>query len=407
MPSEAWEGCVAAALRLHWGRALFYTLVAASAAWLLWAGRGIWLPVGLAFALAVVLDPVVDRLENRGVPRGLATTLIFLLLVGGLAAALFLLSPMLSAQAGAMARDLGRLVPDPAHPDLVPVTRRVLERLDAHPALRDALVEAARTGTQRLSAGLEGVSALALAWAPNLVWFIVVPVIAFYALTDFHRIYAKAMLLVPAIHRPFAQSLVAEVSAVLGKYLRGLVLLCGMLGVSIAAVLWAMGNPYWQLLGLVGGLLYAIPVVGSASTVCLIVLVGLVTTTPGRALVNGGAVLLLSSGLFDQVVTPRVLGRQVGLHPLLTILALLLGYQVAGITGMLVAVPLAATVQTVVVLLIPKLGVDMELRPLTELEQTEEETRGVHLLAEEKPLDQHFYLHSVVEGVEEPADRAA
>jgi predicted PurR-regulated permease PerM len=396
-----------AGLRLHWGRALFYTLVAVTAAWLLWAGRGIWLPVGVAFALAVVLDPVVDRLENRGVPRGLATSLIFLLLVGGLAAALFLLSPVLSAQAGEMARDLGRLLPDPAHPDLVPVTRRVLERLDAHPAVRDALVEAARTGTQGLAAWLEGASALALAWAPNLAWFIVVPVIAFYALTDFHRIYAKAMLLVPAIHRPFAQSLVAEVSVVLGKYLRGLVLLCGMLGVSTGAVLWALGNPYWQLLGLVGGLLYAIPVVGSASTVCLIVLVGLVTTTPARALLNGGAVLLLSNGLFDQVVTPRVLGRQVGLHPLLTILALLLGYQVAGITGMLVAVPLAATVQTVVVLLIPKLGVDMELRPLTELEQTEEETRRAHLLAEEKPLDQHFYLHSVVEGVEEPVDKAA
>jgi predicted PurR-regulated permease PerM len=264
-------------------------------------------------------------------------------------------------------------------------------------------VKAARAGSARLRDTLQHASELALAWAQNLIWFIVVPVLAFYTLNDFHRIYAKIVLLVAPRHRPFATNLIAEISAVFAKYLRGLALLCTMLGISIALLLWALHNPYWQLLGLLGGLLYAIPVVGSLFTLCLVVLVTLVTGSPQQALIAGGSLLLLTNGLFDQVITPRVLGRQVGLHPILTILALLIGYQVWNIPGMLVAVPLAACVQTVVVHLVPKLGAEMELRPLEELHRAEEETKAEHLQADAQPLDEHFRLQTVVENVEAAA----
>ena len=386
--------------RIHWGRSAFYTVVSLLGLWLLWAGRAIWFPVTIAFVIAMVLDPTVDRLENRGLSRGVATGLVFLLFLAATAAVVLLLSPTLSAQAGAMAHDLSRLFPDPERPDLVPVTQKILARLEPHPALRDALLNAARAGTGHLTSFLERGSEIVLAWAPNLAWFIVVPVLAFYALMDFHRIYAKSILLVPNRHRPFAQTLIAEITALFGQYLRGLGFLCVTLGIGIAAVLFAFGNPYWQLLGLLGGLLYAIPVVGSLFTLGLIVLVTLVTGSPMKALLSGGSVLLLTSGLYDQVVTPRVLGKQVGLHPILTIIALLLGYQVAGILGMLVAVPLAATVQVIVVHLVPKLGTELQLTSLEELKRTEEATREEHLEAEEQPIDEHYRLHTVVETVE-------
>lgn len=386
--------------RVHWGRVVFYSLAGLIAAWLIWTGRAIWFPVSIAFAIAMVLDPTVDRLENRGFSRGCATALVFLLFVLGGTLAVVVLSPGVSAQASAMAADLGRLFPDPDRPDLVPVTQKLLDRLNAQPALRDALLDAAREATHRLSLLLERTSDFVLAWAPNLAWFIVVPVLAFYILMDFHRIYAKAILLVPPRHRPFSQSLIAEITAVLGHYLRGLALLCGSLGVAISLVLFAFGNPYWQLLGLLGGVLYAVPVAGSMFTLALIFLVTVVTASPGKALLAGGTVLLVTNGLFDQIITPRVLGRQVGLHPILTIIALLLGFQVAGIVGMLVAVPITAIIQLVVIHLIPKLGAELELRPLEELKRTEEATRAEHLEAEEEAADEHFHLHTVVENVE-------
>ena len=390
---------------ISWGRIVFYGLLALAGVWLLWAGRSLWFPLAIALMIAMVLDPTVDRLENRGCPRGVATLLVFLAFISGSILAIVLLSPGVSAQASAIARDLGRLFPNPDRPDLVPVTQKVLEKLEANPALRDALLNAARAGTDRLVSTLESASGWALAWAPNLIWLVLVPVMAFYLLNDFHRIYAKGILLVPPIHRPFAQSLVAEISALFGKYLRGLILLCSMLGVAICGVLYAFGNPYWLFLGLLGGLLYAVPAVGSMFTVCLVVLVTLVTATPAKALLAGGSLLLLTFGLFDQAITPRVLGRQVGLHPILTILSLMLGYQIMGIPGMLVAVPVAASIQTVVLHLIPKLGIDLELRPLEELKKTEADTRHEHLEAEETPLDEHFRLQAVVENVEGEAVR--
>lgn len=388
------------ARRISWGRIAFNFVVGLLALWLAWAGRAIWVPVGIAFLIALVLDPTVDRLENRRIPRALATAFVFLVFLGLSALAIVLFSPGISAQAGQIAQDLGRLFPDPDRPDLVPVTQKMLARLEAHPALKDALLNAARSGTSHLTQALNSASTWLLAWAPNLAWFIVVPVLAFYILNDFHRIYAKGILLVPARHRPFAQTLVSEISALFGKYLRGMVTLCTLLGVSSAALLFALGNPYWQLLGLMMGVLYIVPVVGVLFTISLAVLVTLVTVSAGKAVLTGCLLLALSNGLFDQVITPRVLGKQVGLHPIGTILALLLGYQVWGMGGMLIAVPLAAAIQTVIVHLIPKLGVDLELRPLEELKQAEQESRDSHLDAEEEPLDEHFRLQAVVENVE-------
>src|SRR5437773_312188 len=116
--------------RTSWPRRIFYVVVALAATWLIWAGRALWFPLAVAFVIAMVLDPLVDRLENRRVPRGIATALVFLLFIGGAAGAIIVLSPGISAQAGRMAQDLGRLVPDPNHPDLVPVTKEILRKLD-------------------------------------------------------------------------------------------------------------------------------------------------------------------------------------------------------------------------------------------------------------------------------------
>lgn len=386
--------------RIPWARWGFTTCAVLFAAWLAWAGRAIWFPVSIALVVAMVLDPFVDRLENRKIPRSWATSLVFFLFFGVATVAVLILSPAISRQAGEISRDLTTLFPDPERPDLVPPTQQLLARLEAHPALRDALLTAARAGTERLSVALKGTSELVLLWAPNLVWFLVVPVLAFYMLNDFHRIYAKAILLVPQRNRASAQTLIAEISSLFGKYLRGLSLLCLLLAGATSVLLYVFGNPYWQLLGVLSGFLYAVPVVGPLFTLGLVTLVTLVADTPTKAVMVAGSLLLLTSGLFDQILTPRILGRQVGLHPILIIIALLLGYQVWGITGMLVAVPITAAIQTVIIHLVPKLGAELDLRPLQELQEAEEETLQEHLKAEERPLDEHFCLHSVVENVD-------
>ena len=93
-----------------WRRWIPFLLGAVAVIWLIWVGRAIWFPVSIAFVIAMVLDPTVDRLENRGCSRALATTLVFLTFVGIVTLCVVLLSPTISTQAGKMADYLRKLV---------------------------------------------------------------------------------------------------------------------------------------------------------------------------------------------------------------------------------------------------------------------------------------------------------
>jgi predicted PurR-regulated permease PerM len=196
------------------------------------------------------------------------------------------------------------------------------------------------------------------------------------------------------------QSVVSEITTFFGKYVRGLFIVCSLNAVVTGFLLTLFHLPYAVVLGLIAGTLYAVPYVGLVLNVALIGLLALVTTTPAKTLAIVACLILLHQVLFDQVITPRVLGRQVGVHPILAIIALMSGNALAGPLGMLIAVPIAASLQIVLVHLIPKLGQELSLRSLEALEQTEAGTKEEHLADEEQPLDEHFGLETVVEQVE-------
>lgn len=390
--------------RIHPARWVFNGLLLLVGLWLLWAGRNIWFPIGLAFTIAMVLDPTVDRLEARGLSRGVATGLVFLIFLGGSSALILLLTPVISDQASQISRDLIERFPDPGNPDLAPVARDLLDRLDAHPALRDGLMDLAKRATTRMAMLLENASQLLLSWIPNLVWLIVIPVLVFYTLIDFHKIYARIILFLPRANRDKAQEIIADVTAVLGQYLRGLAFICLLLSTVATLLLFLLGNRYWSLLGLLAGPLYAIPVVGSLFNAGLTFMVTSINQNTTQALIHSGVLLILTNLIFDQLVTPRVLGKQVGIHPILTIIALTLGFQVAGIAGMLVAVPIAASTRAVALHLIPKLGLQLDLASLDELSECEDETKQEHLKSETQVQPQHSLIKAVVDRADAAPD---
>jgi predicted PurR-regulated permease PerM len=386
--------------RIPWTRVVLIALAIAALLWYLYAVRTIWPPIIAAFVIAIVLDPLVDRLENRGWPRALATAAIFVVFFGALVVATMYAVPVIVNQSTEVARQLGGMFQDPFRPNLVRPAQEILDRLHAPSAVREPILRWARIGTGRLSHSLEIISGYLVQAAPGLIWLVIVPVLTFYAITDFHLIYAKGLLFVPRAHRSTVQSVVSEITTVFSKYVRGLVLVCSLNALATGYLLTLFRLPYAVVLGLIAGTLYAVPYVGPVLNVALIGLLALVTMTPAKTLVIVVCLILLHQVLFDQVITPRVLGRQVGLHPILAIIALMSGNALAGPLGMLIAVPLAASLQIVVVHLMPKLGQELELRPLEELERTEAATKAEHQADEEQPLDEHFRLETVVEQVE-------
>jgi predicted PurR-regulated permease PerM len=160
------------------------------------------------------------------------------------------------------------------------------------------------------------------------------------------------------------------------------------------------GIPYPLILALLAGMLYAVPYVGPIVGIGLIALISLMQGTLVGMLLVVGVLVFINSVLFDQLITPRLLGRQVGLHPILSIIAFLAGNVLAGIPGLLLAVPVAASLQIVILHLVPKLRHELELKSLDALQQQVDATKREHIRADAAPLDEHYRLESVIEKVE-------
>lgn len=373
------------------------------ALYLAYVVREIWLPLGLAFLVAVVLDPVVDRMEARGWKRASATAFIFgsfILIAAGL---IVLALPYVISQFAALQEGFNRSFPDTSHNGMVRSFHKMhLPDWVANIGVR--VFDSIRANLAQSSAWLTDYG---MRFLSNLVWVVIVPIVAFYALRDFHMILAKGLLIVPSQRRNVVQTAVTEISAVFARFLRGLAIVSVMNGVATWLLLWVLRVPSALVLGIVAGVLYGVPYLGAILTTVLTAAVAFIAGGVQLMAFAVGASVLLHSIVFDQIITPRILGGHVGLHPILSIIALLAGNLVLGIIGMILAVPIAACIQIAILALVPKLGHEIELPTPTSAGTTvgklEAETTEDHLEADATP-DIHQMVTNAVENVEKEVE---
>ncbi len=355
-----------------------YLLLGLGVLWLVWQVRHLFAPFFVAFVLAIAIAPLVDRLQARGWPRGLATGFVYLGLLGALGGLMFVLIPLVGGQIAQIAADLRDRFEIGRPVDISRMVARQLRIFGQEheiPAfLITPAVEQAKNSAAFLTRGLETFSRFLIGMVPNLILLFLIPLIAFYAVVDYHSIFAKMLLLTPKESRDGVRSIASEVTVVFGKYLRGLGLICLLDGVATTAVLLCFPStrPFAPALGLIAGLLYAIPYLGAIVSTALIALVALAAPGGDMALMLWVtlAMVALHQLFFDQVLAPRILGGHVGLHPILSIMALLAGSTLAGVGGMLLAVPVAASVQVVILHLVPRLRKRIEVTVQQEAPQT-------------------------------------
>lgn len=325
--------------------------------YLAWVVREIWVPLGLAVVIATVLDPVVDRMERRGWTRPRATAFIFgafLLVTAGL---LYIGIPLIAREVAGLQDGITRVIPDTS-PQGIRRQFSVWNAPDWLGTIAAQTVQGARAGIQRSSTWL---TEYGMSFLSNLIWIVIIPIVAFYLLRDFHLILAKGLLLVPPKRREAVQTIVGEVSGVFAKYLKGLAIVSALNGVATWLLLTAFRMPSAVLLGVLAGVLYSVPYIGAIITILLTMAVAFIADGPQYMLVVTAASLVLHQILFDQIIAPRILGGQVGLHPILSIVALLIGNLLLGIIGMILAVPIAACIQIGVLAVVPKLRVEIDL----------------------------------------------
>ena len=336
--------------------------------WLLYALRDIIPPFLVATIIAMTLAPEIDRLERKGLygrkfKRGLAIGIIYVLFL-----ALFALMvkglALVSVQMTELVRlNFGQYLSAPPE-EFVRITGHWMNTHHVPAIFHAQVLTQAKHVPQLLGNGQrwfgDKLPALAGGLAGNLVLVFIVPIIAFFILLDFNKILGKSLLLIPQAKREAVLTVVTDIIAVFGSYVRGVLTVMVLDITVIFLVLWVAGlRDYALTLAITAGLLYTIPYFGALVSTILIGLVALVTHGLATAIILTLVMIFIHQIVFDMVLAPRVIGGSVNLHPLLTLLALMAGGTLFGIGGTLLAVPIAAAFQVVLVHLFPQFSTDV------------------------------------------------
>ncbi|MGA2638713.1 AI-2E family transporter [Methylocella sp.] len=319
---------------------------------LLWLFSGVLLPFAAAMALSYLLNPVVDRLERLGLNRLGAVLLIlagFAVLLGLI---MVLILPVFSRQLASFLEslpsyvvkieDLGvRLANDHG--------ASLLEKLGfgkaASADLRNSTSELVNQAAQWGGSFFKSIWSSGAALIGVVSLLVLTPVVTFYMLLDWEKMVATVDSLVPLRHRQTVRGLARQIDAAMAGFLRGQSLVCLFLGVWYGVGLSLIGLNFGLLIGISAGFLSFIPYVGSLTALILSAIVAIVQGWPEwRLLAMALGVVLAGQFLEGNVLSPKLVGGSVGLHPVWLIFALLAFGSLFGFTGLIVAVPLAAAV---------------------------------------------------------------
>ncbi len=310
----------------------------------LWLFSPILLPFIAGLVLAYFLDPVADALERLGLPRLAATLVILLASILAVVLALVIVAPMLADQVAKFAGDLPEIIRtlvlrfDEVAPKWV---KDLLAQSgsDVQGSISNVAGKAAEWLGTVLSTLLTGGMALV-----NLVSLMVVtPIVAFYLLQDWDRMVAKVDSWVPREHVSTVRSLANEINAAMAGFIRGQGTVCLLLGVFYAAALSLAGLKFGLAIGLVSGFLTFIPYAGALIGGVLAIGVGLVQFWPDIwAILLIAAIFAAGQFIEGNFLSPNLVGKSVGLHPVWLMFALFAFGYAFGFVGLLLAVPLAA-----------------------------------------------------------------
>ena len=343
---------------------LAYVALALLGLYLIYALRDLIPPFLVATIIAMTLAPEIDRLERQGAfgrrfKRGLAIGVIYVLFLGLFA----LMIKGLTLVSVQMTELITRYTPPALKTgkpqDVVDWANHWMKLHHVPAAMQPPVVNQARHAPEMLGHGLTWFGNNIPSLAGNLVWVVIVPIIAFFILLDFNKILGKSLLLVQREKREGILAVVTDIIAVFGSYVRGVLTVMALDIFVIFLVLWAAGlRDYALTLAITAGLLYTIPYFGALVST---ILIGLVALTHGVviAVIVTLAMIFIHQIVFDNIVAPRIIGGSVNLHPLLTLLSLMAGGTLFGIGGTLLAVPIAAAAQVILVHLFPQFETDV------------------------------------------------
>ncbi|MEQ1515038.1 MAG: AI-2E family transporter [Usitatibacteraceae bacterium] len=331
MPAQTW---------LDWNTALIALLLLAFGA-LLWLLSPILAPFLAAAILAYIFDPLVDKLEARGVSRSIGTVIAVLLLLLAIVLLLLIVVPLFYKEIVQLSQEFPGFV-EKLKTSVIPwINERAgvsitLDSSSFRQFITDNMSDASGIA-KKVFASLGGGGLAVVGFLINVM---LIPVVLFYVLRDWDILVANIDASVPRRYHTTVSKIAREIDAVLSEFLRGQVSVMLIMSVFYVAGLWLVGLNFALPVGLITGLLVFVPYLGSGT--------GLVLGTVAAVMQNPSLVpLVLAVFAVGQLiegfaVTPWLVGDRIGLHPVAVLFALLAFGQVFGFFGVLLALPASA-----------------------------------------------------------------
>ena len=301
------------------------------------------LPFVAGMAAAYFLDPVADWLEERGLSRTAATSLITAAFVGSVVAGLLVIGPFLLSQVETLAE---------LAPQWIAAAREMLEdrfgpsedwfAIDGLSASDAPTGEAMGAALRFVVDALQRLISGAVSIANLLSLIFITPIVTFYLLRDWDRMVARIRDLAPHDSRPVVGRLAGEIDRTLSAFVRGTGTVCLTLGAFYAIALTLAGLQLGILIGLLAGLISFIPFVGSLVGAVASIGVALFQFDDPIQIGVIAAIFAIGQVIEGNVLTPKLVGGSVGLHPVWVIFAMLAGGALFGFVGVMMAVPVAA-----------------------------------------------------------------
>ena len=313
--------------------------------------RVIWLPVAFSAGLVFLLEPAVRTFERMRIPRVVGTLLSFIILLALILATVALVLPTVREQAAELAQKLPDLYQsgiDWARQFATNVGVDIDELLSQE-SIELWLNDPANQETiQNVLIGFgAGAGTFLRGVTESIAIVVLAPVLAIYILIDLSRFKESALDLTPPKYRDETAFVAGEVGTALGSFVRGQLLVAVIVGIASSIGMWIIDLPFWLIIGILAGFLNLIPFLGPIVGGALAVLVALLNGDPTQA-IWAVVIFVIIQQVDNHIITPLIQRARVNLSPLVIVLALIIGGSIAGLLGVLVAVPITAALRIVV-----------------------------------------------------------
>lgn len=313
--------------------------------WALVVLGDILLPFVFGLAIAYFVDPAADKLEDWGLPRWAAATLLTVLFIFGVVAFLLLLVPLLQSQVV----NLVSRLPDYAealrrHADHLLALAEAKLSVEDYEKIRGAVGGFAGDTVAWLGKMLGRVWSGGLALVNLLSLALITPIVTFYLLRDWDLIVARVDKLLPRRQASTLRELACEIDETLAGFARGQAMVCFLLGIFYAIALSLAGLEFGLVVGLATGLISFIPYFGAIIGGLISIGLAFAQFDDWTRIAIVAAIFAVGQVMEGNFITPKLVGDRVGLHPVWMIFALLAGGALFGFLGVLLAVPAAATI---------------------------------------------------------------